>query len=158
MNGVPLATFHEVEPARQLQQRLQQAGFVASVTDDSNVERFWLMSRPRAAIHVEVNPKEFLRARRAVEEWHQKDGVLARAVVCPQCQSSRVEYPQFTRKFFTPRLGSLLCAIGMLRRGYYCCDCQFTWPPRHALSQSGMTWDGLQNPSSGTRNSRSPLA
>jgi len=56
------------------------------------------------------------------------DGVLARAVVCPQCQSSRVEYPQFTRKFFTPRLGSLLCAIGMLRRGYYCCDCQFTWP------------------------------
>src|SRR5258708_24348925 len=98
MRRVPLATFHEVEPAQQLRSRLQQAGIDALVYDDSRLQRLWFISQPLAAIHVEVPQPDYLRARHLVEDWQKADGVLDKAVRCPACRSARVEYPQLTRK------------------------------------------------------------
>jgi len=54
--------------------------------------------------------------------------LLRDAIHCPECGSSRVEYPQFTRKFILPNFGALLCAIGLMEWKFYCQECQFTWP------------------------------
>lgn len=128
MKRVPLATFHEVQPAQQLQQRLARAGVDATVHDDSRLQRLWFVSQPRAAIHVEVPQPDYLGARELIEEWQKTENVLERAVRCPACHSARVEYPQLTRKFVTPSLGSVLMAIGLIRREFYCLDCHYTWP------------------------------
>jgi len=129
MKTVLLAAFDEVEPAQQLRTRLQQAGIEAVLHDDSKLQRFWFIPEPRAAIHLDVARSDYQAASRLIEEWHQAEGVLNDAVRCPACHSPRVEYPQLTRKFVTPSLGCLLMAVGLIRREFYCFDCQYTWPP-----------------------------
>jgi hypothetical protein len=126
---VPLATFNELEPARQLQQRLLAAKIGATINDESKIERFWFMSAPLAAIHIEVPQREYLHARRTIEEWDKADGGLRQAVRCPECGSSRIEFPQLTRKFITPTLLRFFIWLRILQKEFYCLDCQFTWPP-----------------------------
>ena len=128
MKTVLLATFNELGSAQQLQRRLQQAGIPAVIHDESKVQRFWFMSDPLAAIHVEVQQPDFFKAAKLIAEWDGAEGVLNKAVRCPACRSCRVEFPQLTRKFVTPSLGTLLMAIGLVPREFYCVDCQYTWP------------------------------
>ena len=128
MNNVPLATFNESEAARPLHERLQKAGIPAFIHDESRLQRFWFMSVPLAAIHVQVPQSRYLEARQRVEEWDHTDGILREAVRCPDCYSSRVEFPQLTRKFVTPGLGTLLFLLRIIPREFYCFDCHHTWP------------------------------
>ena len=46
---------------------------------------------------------------------------------CPQCGSSNIEYPQMTRKFLTPALVAVLCALKIIPKEFYCQDCHYTW-------------------------------
>src|SRR6266568_2864244 len=128
MKTVPLATFNEREPAQLLQQRLQAAGIPATIHDESKVERFWFMSEPFASVHVGVPQPQYLDARRLLEVWDTAEGVLHSAVRCPDCNSSRIEYPQLTRKFASPALARFFMAAGILSKEFYCLDCHFTWP------------------------------
>jgi len=128
MKTVPLVSFNELEPAEELQRLLRQNAIHSVIRDESKLERFWFMSEPFAAIHVEVIPPDFLLARRLVEEWNVNQPVLNSAVHCPECNSTRVEFPQTTRKFITPTLISLLMVMRLVPRQFYCLDCQHTWP------------------------------
>lgn len=128
MKTLPLATFNELIPAEQLRKQFLQAGVPAVIHDESKLERFWFMSEPLAAIHVEVPQPDYLRARRLMREWEISTDLLRTAVRCPDCRSSRVEFPQVTRKFVTPALCQLLLlTLHILPRAYYCQDCHFTW-------------------------------
>ena len=128
MKTVPLATFNELEPAQTLQQRLQQAGIPATIHDESKLERFWFMSAPLAAIHIEVAQPQYLEARQLIALWDTEQGMLQNAVRCPDCRSSRIEFPQVTRKFMTPALLRVFMSLRVIPQEYYCLDCQFTWP------------------------------
>ena len=128
MKAVPVATFNETGPAQQLRDRFLRAGIQTRIRDESKLERFWFMSEPLAAIHVEVDQPDFLNARRLIHEWDSSEGVLKDAVFCPSCRSSRVEFPQITRKFAMPVVAAILMASHLIRRRYYCMDCHFTWP------------------------------
>ena len=129
MKTIPIATFNELTPAELLVAQFRQAGVNAVIHDESKLERFWFMSEPLAAIHVEVPQLNYLRARRMMYEWEKATGLLRAAVRCPDCHSSRVEFPQITRKFLTPALCQmLLISLHVLPRHYYCQDCHLTWP------------------------------
>src|SRR5436309_2816508 len=110
MNTVPVSTFNRLEPAQQLQRRFQQAGIRALLHDESKLERFWFMSEPLAVIHLEVEKSDYLTARQLLQQWDQAEAVLREAVRCPECASSRVEFPQITRKFAMPVVQALLMA------------------------------------------------
>ncbi len=133
MNTVPVATFHELEPAQRLHERLQQAGISAIINDESRRERLWFMSEPLAAVHVEVPQPKYLEARQLIQVWDTEGGVLHSAVRCPECSSSRVEYPQLTRKFITPIIARLFMALGVIGKEFYCLDCHLTWPGAYKL-------------------------
>jgi hypothetical protein len=128
MNTMLLATFHELEPAQILQQRFQQAGISAIIKDESRIQRIWFMSEPLAAIHVEVPTDQYLDALALMKLLDTDHGILRSAVRCPECHSSRIEFPQLTRKFATPGLIGLLMAARIVRREFYCLECHFTWP------------------------------
>lgn len=129
MKTLPVATFDHPAPAEQLRQQFTQAGLNSVLHDESKLERFWFMSEPLAAIHVEVTQPDYLRARRLMNEWETSTDLLRTAVRCPECQSSRIEFPQITRKFLTPALCHiLLTTLHIVPRKYYCLDCHFTWP------------------------------
>jgi hypothetical protein len=128
MKTVPVATFNDLESARRLQQRLQQAEIPATIHDESKLERFWFMTLPLASIHIEVPQPQYLQARRTIEAWDKEDGALQSAVRCPDCRSSRVEFPQLPRKFVMPIVFRAFMALNVIPKQFYCLDCHFTWP------------------------------
>jgi hypothetical protein len=128
MTSVPLVTFNELEPAQALRERLQQAGISATIHDESKLERFWFMSPPHAAIHIEVPQSQYLEARQLIAVWDTEEGLLRQAVRCPDCRSSRIEFPQITRKFITPTVARLFMSLHVIPQEFYCLDCHYTWP------------------------------
>jgi hypothetical protein len=128
MNTVIVATFNKRAPAIPLQERLAAAGIDAVLDDQSKLERYWFMSPPMAAVHIEVPAKRYLEARRLIEEWDRNDGILRSAVRCPECGGSRVEFPQITRKNLMPMLWRIFMALGVIRKEFFCVDCHYTWP------------------------------
>jgi hypothetical protein len=103
---VTIATFNEPAKAKALKERLGKAGIRADVHNEGHLQQVAFMSRPQANNHVQV------------------ENALIR---CPQCRSSRIEYPQLTRKFITPALASVLFALRLFPKEFYCQDCHYTW-------------------------------
>ena len=128
MNMVTVATFNEPSKAEPLKQKLEQSGIHAKICDESKYEWFWFVTRPVAGIRLKVHKKEFENARRLVREWDATDHVLHDAVRCPKCGSSRIEYPQFTRKFLMPNLVGLASVMGIFDKEFFCQECECTWP------------------------------
>ncbi len=125
-----VATFHNKEHAEAVKNRLQEAGIPAQVYDESNVQKFWFMSKPHAAEKVRVEEHDFDRALAYLKEHDLTEGILNNAVKCPQCGSSQIEYPQTTRKFFVPTLVELAFTTKLVSKEYYCECCHFTWPDK----------------------------
>jgi hypothetical protein len=126
MNAQTVATYNRVEDAEILKSRLEAAGFRAMIWNESKLQRFWFMTHAEAAVKVQVDCDQFESAR----TWMKQQGIeiLANAIRCPECGCSRVEYPQYTRKFITPIIVELFVSAGLFPKEYYCQDCQFTWP------------------------------
>jgi hypothetical protein len=128
MNMVTEATFNKPEDAEPLRKRLEAAGIRTEIRDERKLQRYWFISDPLAGIHLRVDGNQYEAANRLIHEWDAAEGVLKDAVHCPACRSSRVEYPQFTRKFVSPTFYAVLCALHIFERRFYCEDCHFTWP------------------------------
>lgn len=125
---VTIATLNEPAKAKELKSRFQQAGLRADVHNEAPLQAVGFISKPQANAKVLVDDKDFERAQSLMIEWEATDPVIASALVrCPQCGSSRIEYPQMTRKFLTPALVILLCALKIIPKEFYCQDCHFTW-------------------------------
>jgi len=135
MENITLATFHEPEKAEPLKRRLEASHIPAVIHDESAMERLWFVKLPLAGVKLKVRACDFETARRLMHIWDETDGALGDAVRCPECGSSQIEYPQFTRKFVLPNLVGLLSAVGLVEKEFYCQACHFTWP-REGTKQS----------------------
>jgi len=125
---VTIATFNEPDKAKRLKQRLQEASIRADIHNESHLQQVAFMSRPQANAKIMVEDADFERAQSLMIEWEASDPEIAAAMIhCPQCGSSNMEYPQMTRKFLTPALVALLCAIKIIPKEFYCQDCHYTW-------------------------------
>jgi len=123
-----VATFSDIEKAEPIVERLNRAGIHAELFDESNLQKYWFISKPLGAEKVRVEEKDFERARELLEATNVEDHVLSGEILCPQCGSPRVEYPQFTRKFMTTTLVEVLCFLHVIDKGFYCETCHHTWP------------------------------
>jgi hypothetical protein len=127
MNSVAVSTFNKPEEAEPLKQRLEQAGVPAQIYDERKVQQYFFLSEPLAGIRVRVDKEDYHRVKSLLAGWDGTDGVLREAVHCPDCRSTRVEFPQFTRQFLSTSFYALLCKLGVFDRTFFCEDCQFTW-------------------------------
>jgi hypothetical protein len=124
-----VATFNERTPAEQVAARLNEAGISADVFDESDAQRFLLMNlEPKAHMRVRVDKDLGEKAMEKLREWDRAEGLLRNAVRCPQCGSSRIEYPQFSRRTLMSAFPAAVAATGLIDREYYCEACAFTWP------------------------------
>jgi hypothetical protein len=128
MKAITIATFNEASKAQPLKQRLEEFHIPAEIHDESTMERLWFVARPIAGVRLKVHASDFENALRLLQELDQREGILRDAIRCPECGSSRVEYPQFTRKFILPNLIGLLAGLGLVEKEFYCQNCQYTWP------------------------------
>jgi Putative prokaryotic signal transducing protein len=125
---VTIATFNEPAKARRLKERLQEAGLHADMIDEGHIQKVAFMSKPQANVKVMVEDNDFEKALDLMVGWESSDPDIASAIIrCPQCGSSRIEYPQMTRKALTPALASVLFALKVFPKEFYCEDCHFTW-------------------------------
>src|SRR5205807_2646108 len=124
---VTIATFHEPAKAKHLKTRLQEAGVKADIHNDARLQMV-AGAHPLANAKVLVEEDQFEQANKLMHEWETNDPDIGAAIRCPQCGSSRLEYPQLTRKFLTPWLASVLFALQIFPKEFYCQDCHFTWP------------------------------
>jgi hypothetical protein len=124
-----LVSFNDLEPAAALAARLRAAHYNAEVRDDSNEQKWKLFNlHPLAHMQIVVPEAEHERAAKQLAEWDAADGALALAVRCPSCRSTRVEYPQFSRRTIMGALPAALAAAGVIEKNFYCEACHFTWP------------------------------
>ena len=129
MNRMPVALFSNRAKAEPLQQRLAATGIKAEIHDELRLEKLWFVSKPSAGARVEVPADQFELACAQLHNFAVNDPSLLEAIRCPECKSLRVDYPQFTRKFFIPNLAmGLMAAMGAVEKEFYCEDCHFTWP------------------------------
>ena len=129
MTRMPVALFNERAKAEPLQNRLAASGIQAEIHDELRLEKLWLVSKPSAGVRLEVPANQFERAEQLLLDWDAAEGALREAIRCPECQSLRVDYPQFTRKSMLTNVAMGMAAnLGLVEREYYCQDCHFTWP------------------------------
>jgi putative signal transducing protein len=124
---VTIATFNEPAKAKHLKERLQDAGLKADIHNEAHLQAVAFMSKPQANWKVNVDEEDFAAAQNLLVEWETTDPDVGSAIRCPQCGSPRIEYPQLTRKFITPALASILFALKIFPKEFYCEDCHFTW-------------------------------
>ena len=124
---VTIATFNEQSKAKHLRDRLGQAGIGADIIGDSHLQRVAFMAKPQANVKVKVHEDDFGKAHELMRKWEVSDPDVGAALRCPQCESSNIEYPQMTRKFLTPAIASILFALKIFPKGFYCHNCHFTW-------------------------------
>jgi len=128
---VTVATFNKMEPAEAVAERLENAGISPEIFDEGNLQRYWLLAlEPLANIRLKVDKNQFTRTITLMRQLDANEGILKHAIRCPECGSSRIEYPQFTRRFILPAMLAVFCRIGLVKPEFYCEDCQYTWPPR----------------------------
>lgn len=127
---ITVATFNDRKPAEVLEERLEDAGIHVEIFDESSLQSSLFMQKePLAHIRLRVDKEELDRTETLLREWNAADGAMREAVRCPECGSSRIEYPQFTRKFWLPSAVAFLVRLGIFEAEFYCEDCHFTWPP-----------------------------
>ena len=98
--------------------------------DDSGAQAAYFVGKhPKAHMHVRVRKEEIGQAEQFLKEW-EPEGIMSEAVRCPQCGSSRIEYPQFSRHTSGSIPFAALAAMKVIPREYYCQACQFTWPDK----------------------------
>lgn len=126
---ISIVSFNERPPAEKLAARLRDAGFEAEVYDESLAQTWQLFQiDPHAHMRVRVAESLSDRALQQLQAWDAEDGALEGAVRCPECRSTRVEYPQFSRKTLLGALPAIAAAAGVIEKDYYCEACHYTWP------------------------------
>ncbi len=125
---VTIATFNDPAKAKGLKKRFQEAGLKADIYNERYLQEIAFMSKPQANVKVQVDDVDFERAQQLMIEWEAHDPDVGSAMIrCPQCGSSRIQYPQLTRKFLTPAMAGVLFALKIFPKEFYCEDCHFTW-------------------------------
>ncbi len=125
---IDLVSFNSRAVADLVRTRLTGAGIENRLHDERDLQRFVFLTEAKANIKIQVAETEYAAATKQLIEFEQEQPAYARHIFsCPECGSFAVEYPQFTRKFFTPLLIEWLFSIGLFPKQCYCRKCHFTW-------------------------------
>jgi len=54
---------------------------------------------------------------------------VTHVIRCPDCGSTQIEYPQFSRNTLVGALPSIASSMGMIEKDFFCRVCHFTWEP-----------------------------
>jgi hypothetical protein len=138
---VTIATFHEPAKAKRLQERFRQAGVPVDIHNEGHLQQAVFMSKPQANVKLLVDDNDFERAQSLMVEWEASDPEIAAATVrCAQCNSSSIDYPQLSRRFLTPALASILFALRIFPKEFYCENCHYTWSNQGERSTLARLW------------------
>jgi len=133
----PIASFETSAPAEALALRLDDEGFGAITYNDSGEQLLRFCNpHPHAQWHVMVPPEKFDDALKRLKELDATEQILRFAIRCPDCGSTEVEYPQFSRNTIVGAIiPAAAAAMGLVERQFYCTVCHFTWSPMEGVKE-----------------------
>lgn len=143
MNFINLATLDNVYEAERLSTLLNERGFKTRLHDESDVQRFVFLTKPKAFSIVQVQDGDYSQAVSILQELQERHDPACRHVFsCPDCGSLAVEYPQYTRKYFiTPLLLEWAANFGLYDKQFYCRKCHSMWPYETGKRLPGISRD-----------------
>ena len=119
MNRTSISLFNCRSDAEPIQKRLREANIAAELRDCSSIK----------GARLDVPTEKFEQAYALLQKWDATEGGIRGAIRCPECNSFRVDFPQYTHKSALPNLLiGFLANIRVLPKEFYCHDCHFTWP------------------------------
>jgi phage terminase large subunit GpA-like protein len=135
----PIASFEDAEPAQNLARRLSEEGFEAITNNDSGEQLLrFATPHPHAQWHVLVAPEKADDALARLRELDASEQILRFAIRCPDCGSTQVEYPQFSRNTIVGNIvPAAAAALGLMERQFYCTACHFTWSSPLEAAEGG---------------------
>lgn len=137
---INVASFDHPDDALGLSQLIQAEGIDSVVKDERTLQRRWFLTHSSTAgIHVCVPEPSLASAESVLKLNPLAERFLRQAPHCPSCRSTRIHFPQMTRKNVLPTLvAHVLVLLGVMRQEYYCEACHYTWlPGGKAPSTSG---------------------
>lgn len=125
---VNLAVFESESTARMLETHLQRHGFEARTANNHWLRLLLFLHPPHATHRVQVRHNNFVAARRFLKTDPAAGRLVQEALQCPECGSLSVQYPQMTRKSFTPTILLDLRVLFRITGHEACCEhCHCLW-------------------------------
>jgi transposase-like protein len=139
-NSAVVATFHNRSSAEAFGEYLLRHGLGMKVQDERRLQRYWFLARPCAGVHVQVLKERLPLAEQMLKDWEATVTPSRRAIHCPACGSSRVQYPQMTRRFLLPTIVAQMGVwLGAFTQSYYCETCHHTWTKKSSKKRPPKT-------------------
>lgn len=135
-NHISVAAFDTMPPANALAKALSDGGIKAAVQDETADQtlRFFTASH-HAQFRVMVPPDDVPKAIEALTRMerlapeHAFECPVSQVIRCPDCQSTLVEFPQFSRNTIVGALPAIAASVGLIEQDFFCRNCNFTWEP-----------------------------
>jgi len=123
-----LASFDDPQVAAHCCQFLNEHDITTHFFDEGDLQFFLFFTKPKASLKVRVADEDYTEVAKLLVEFEKSNPEQAPLIYsCPECGSYGVEYPQFSRKFFTPLLAEWLSNFGLFQKKCYCRKCHHTW-------------------------------
>jgi hypothetical protein len=131
-----IAAFDRQAPAENLAKMLHERGIEAGLqneTADQTLRFFTGKHHAQFKVtvldeNVERALKEFA-AMKPLPPERAFECPVTQVIRCPDCGSTQVEYPQYSRNTLIGALPSLASTVGLVEKDFFCRVCNFTWPP-----------------------------
>ena len=139
---ISIATFDTLPPAETLVHVLTEKGLEAGVHNETSDQtmRFFAGTH-HAQFRVQVPPAQMTAALEVVANLQPlapekaKEDPAKLVIRCPDCGSTRVEFPQFSRNTIVGALPALAASVGLVEQDFYCQACHYTWLPQAATEK-----------------------
>jgi hypothetical protein len=133
---IEIASYDQLPPAEALVHELQTRGFAAAVHNETSDQALrFFTAHPHAQFRVTVPPDqmegalaEFARLP-AFPPERAFECPVTQVIRCPDCGSTRVEFPQFSRNTIVGALPAMAAGLGLVDAEFFCRNCNFTWKP-----------------------------
>jgi hypothetical protein len=133
---IAIASYDYLPPAQALVRELSARGFEAGVQNETAEQALkFFAGHAHAQFRVTVPPDKMTQA---LEEFARIPPLpaeqaevcpVAQVIRCPDCGSTRVEFPQFSRHTIVGALPAIAAAVGLVDQEFFCQNCNFTWKP-----------------------------
>lgn len=133
---VSIATFDTLPPAEKLASLLTEKGLEAGVHNETADQtlRFFAGTH-HAQFRVQVPPDQMTQALTEVANLPPLPADRAfecpatNVIRCPECGSTRIEFPQFSRNTIIGALPAIAASVGLVEQDFFCQSCHHTWLP-----------------------------
>src|SRR5262245_22377626 len=133
---ISVASYDYLPPANALVHALSERGIEAGLHNETADQALrFFTKQAHAQFRVMVPPDQ---VERALAEMARLDPLpperasecpITQVIRCPECRSTLVEFPQFSRNTIVGALPAVAASLGLVEQDFFCRSCNYTWEP-----------------------------